>query len=397
MSKICGTTSARFPPKSPRLLAGGVLIYAVGLALLAPGLGVAGTTTALSRPKPQKLWRSYPLDTSTQRKTGTTSSPRRSSQAREPSSSSSNDMKWVLVGIGGSALLAVAVAAFGPLRRRRIPAVHGRVATAFAANTVTNGPAKGDQIMDLERIKLWTRGDGAAQSPESQEQEAGGGTDATDAAAVRVSPAAESIETKEEPLEVAPPTAADAVGAEVGTVLKSAQEAATRIHRQAEEDASNTRKEAEAAAAAQLDDARRVAEAERADGVRVRAEAEEQAQSTRAAADAYAQQVRADAEREAREIREQAQQRLEQADTEVAERLRQAEGEARHRRDALVSETEQYHQRLEKMLGVFHGMSSQLEELLGIPRGDTRERDNTGEETLEGALQPGDPTSFRAS
>jgi len=178
----------------------------------------------------------------------------------------------------------------------------------------------------------------------------------------------------DEPRETAPAEQAEeapaepaTVGEEVGFVLKSAQEAAERIRTRARKDAALIREEAKAAAAG-VEEAQRRAEADRAD-----------AESARAEAEAYAQQLRADAERESEQILDQARLRLERAEREAEERQRRAEEDVRERHATLEAESARYQERLEKMLGVFKGMTSQLEELLpGEP----------AEETLDEALRP---------
>jgi hypothetical protein len=157
------------------------------------------------------------------------------------------------------------------------------------------------------------------------------------------------------------------VGAEVGTVLKSAQEAAARIRQKAHEEVAKIREEAKAAADSELTEARRV----------------------RSQAEKSAQELRANAEREADQLLKTTRTRMAHIDAEVEEKVREAESAALRRRDALQAESKLYEERLEKMLGVFQGMSSQLEELLGKRTEETAEDEEATDGTaLQRALQP---------
>lgn len=172
--------------------------------------------------------------------------------------------------------------------------------------------------------------------------------------------------------------------AEVGAVLKSAQEAATKIRQSARVEASNLRAEARASAEAELGAAQREAAALRAEaqafaetqvrGARQESEAlRAEAQALRMEDAAKAEQLIADAENEAQSILEAARQRLEIVDAEVEQKLRRAEAEGRERRDALESEAVRQREWLESMLGVFQGTSSQLQGLLETPQGGSGE------------------------
>jgi cell division septum initiation protein DivIVA len=258
--------------------------------------------------------------------------------------------------------------------------------------------------MTNSRRKLWNRGmDESEQLPEREEPVASLPTrieQATgDSPTLISAPAATPDQTDAGGDDDASADLAD-VGAEVGTVLKTAQEAAVRIRRQAREEAAKMREEAKTAAGAELAEARRLGEADRAEGARLRTEAEADAESTRAEAETFAQELRTNAEREADRLLEEARQRMGQVDAEIERRLREGESEAQRRRDTLQAESKLYEKRLEKMLGVFHGMTTQLEQLLGIESSDRRHEgaeDGEGAETLEAALQPDNAASSRGS
>lgn len=206
--------------------------------------------------------------------------------------------------------------------------------------------------------KLWNRGTDESEQVSEQEAPA--------APTLAMSAQAATPEAADEGSTDASADLAD-VGAEVGTVLKSAQEAAARIRQSAREQATKIREEAKAAAAAELAEARRV----------------------RSEADTSAQELRTHTEREADQLLETTRTRMARVDAEVEEKVREAESEALRRRAALQEETKLYEERLEKMLGVFRGMSSQLEELLGKRTEEPAEDEEATDDTaLQRALQP---------
>jgi hypothetical protein len=187
--------------------------------------------------------------------------------------------------------------------------------------------------------------------------------------------------------EVAQTDELKAVAEEVQTVLASAKQAAENIRRKAEEDAERLRRESASAVEAELAEARRIAESERAEAERARAEAATFAAETRAAAESSAEETRTASEREAGRIAEEAQRRLDEADNKVAERFGQAESEAAERVEKLHAEIRRHEQRLESILFILGGMTSQLEDLLG----HAAARDQGAEppaESLEDVLRP---------
>jgi cell division septum initiation protein DivIVA len=194
------------------------------------------------------------------------------------------------------------------------------------------------------------------------------------------------VDEGSESREVETPGDLGAVGEEVGTILKSAQDAAEQIRQKAQNEAERLRTEARSAAAAEVAQARRLAEADRAAASRLRAEAEAYAKDARAAADSFAEQRRRDAEHKTAQMLVDARERLAAADAEVEQRVRQAEAHARERRELLEAEVERYEERIENFLVVFRGMGSQLEDVLGRHRSETRAE--SSEEPMEEALRP---------
>jgi hypothetical protein len=379
MRQNCGPTSpprARGRRQVRRLLA----VVSLGLALLASGPSVA--TAGGGKPNPHELWDSFPLKAKGKPRPEAANppktEPRVDRNALNPDSSSSGVLlyAWIAVAVATAAVLAAVILVPRLAELGLYGGGGSQQATRFWPRR-----KKGESIMGSERRKLWGRrehdSDGQSQMPRHEDQPARDEPQQesrlANISAYGLKPAPEKTE---EEVSRGEPADATEVGAAVGNVLKSADEAAARMRRSAHAEAAKIR-----------DEARSEVEAELAQARRVRAEAEADAESTRATASAFAQQLRLDAEGEAQELLQQARARLERADAEIAERLRRAEQAARHRRDALVAETERYHERLERMLGVFQGMSSQLEELLAQQEEEKR-AEIPAEERLEEALQP---------
>ena len=371
---------------------------------LCPALALAGTDREgkSARPDLKPLWSAFPLGQpryAAHRKNPGPES--RQAQSRSPDLRGSGSSTFRLVmAVAAGTLLAAVLAALGPgllrpvqsFERRRGGRVRSTARPSFR-------PTKGGFSMANLRRKLRPEG--------SQEQPSGDGGSArrpverlteyslkkqelTSAGESSAEAAVEPVADEDSESPEAQ-VAADlgAVGEEVGTVLKSAQEAAAQIRQKAQEEAERVRKEAESVAAAEVDEARRVAEADRADASRTRAEAETYAEDKRAAADSFAEQRRRDAEREAAQIVDDAQKRLAAADADVKQKIRQAQAHTRQRTELLQAEVERYEERIENILVVFRGMGSQLEDLLGRQRDESRNLAEASDEALEDALRPG--------
>jgi vacuolar-type H+-ATPase subunit E/Vma4 len=129
-------------------------------------------------------------------------------------------------------------------------------------------------------------------------------------------------------------------------------------------------------------------ETDRAEAARGRADAEAYAKDARAAADAYAEQRRNEAEREAAQVVDDAQRRLADAEAEVQRKMREATAEERQRIKALQADVARYEERLDSILVVFRGVTSQLENLLGERQAARSGRLDVSDEALEEALSP---------
>jgi hypothetical protein len=373
-----------------RLAACVVLPCAVVVAWSSSAAAGTGSTKALPRPEPENLWRAYPLDAA---HAGTSVRPplgkprsvptrapsaqdRRASSGSPTAGASRGHTALLFMALAAATLVAGGVVAFAFRLRRTTPAMRVRDGGAKPADQLPfRQPEGGTTVANLRRMP-WG---------EDRDTSVAANADADASVEPVADEAGESAEA-ELPVDFTD------VGAEVDAVLKSAREAAASIRRRAQDESARLRDEAEAAAA-EVEETRHILELERADTSRIRAEADAYAAETRAAAEAFAEQIRTEAEREAAQIVEHARGRLEAADAEVEQRVRQAEGSARDRGEALEADSKRYEARLESMLVVFRGMSSQLEELLGKSRADGSHDADTYDETLEDALRPDSASS----
>jgi F0F1-type ATP synthase membrane subunit b/b' len=364
--------------RAARAAAACVLACVVGLS--SASIAVAATTTS-PRPQPQHLWRAYPLD-SAKRGAPTTQSPRTTPtpSSDEGTSSGGGGMTTILIFVGAAMLVAGSAAAFALYRLRPDVSIRSSGAGSIHAPWLLSRPPEGGSTMANRRRRKWARREPEMSFGEEAPIEPAGQAEAAPEALEE--PVSEEAADRDD---AALPANLSDVGAEVGAVLASAREAAARIRNQANADAANLRDEAKEAAGAELAEARQRATEDRAEGERLRAEADDYAKETRADAETFAEQTRRDAEREAAKIVEEARARLEAADAEVARKIRDLTANARERLNTLQAGSRRHEERLEHMLVVFRGMTSQLEELL-----ETRDGENGDltDEELEEALQP---------
>lgn len=377
------------------------LIAVCGAAVTAPIAGAgAGDPGRSGRANLRPLWGAFPLGPRLHTAAGRPAGKTSASPHTVPvgSSSRAGNETWSTERLTIIALAMVLAAAAAALTfRYLLPASRG--GRARSARSPPFRSTEGGSSMINRRRKRWAPDVAEPAQPQGQPPET---AENPRSAVERV--AAYSASTAREggaeaPVsQVSPDTTkgadeespADpvAIGEEVGTVLKSAQEAAAKIRRAAQDEAKRVRAEAESAAAAAVAEAGRKAEADRAAAARIRAEAEARAKDSRDEANAFANESRKRAEDEAAAHVRAAQQRLEAADAEAEQRVRRAEAEARERVEGLQSEAARYEERLESMLVVFRGMSSQLEELVGRRRGEPGDAAAKSNEVLEEALHP---------
>lgn len=158
------------------------------------------------------------------------------------------------------------------------------------------------------------------------------------------------------------------VGEEVAAVLSSAHQAAEEIRESARQEAARIRAEANDKAASTLAEATMGAEQTRGESEKLRAEADEYSRETREAAGRYVAETRQRIEDEAAERREEVDKQVRRIRRAAEEKARNLYTEALQRKKALIEEAGRSEARLQQLLDVFHGMTSQLEELVQAER-----------------------------
>jgi hypothetical protein len=158
------------------------------------------------------------------------------------------------------------------------------------------------------------------------------------------------------------------VGEEVAAVLSSAHRAAEEIRESARQEAERIRAEANDKAASTLAEATLGAEQTRGESEQLRAEADEYSRETREAAERYVAETRQRIEDETAERREEVDKQVRGIRRAAEEKARNLYTEALQRKKALIEEAGRSEARLQQLLDVFHGMTSQLEELVEAER-----------------------------
>jgi F0F1-type ATP synthase membrane subunit b/b' len=360
---------------------------AAALLLLAHVPMAMATSGSSGQPRPQHLWRTYPLDPSRTKRQAPAAGPHRASpRAADAGGRGESDTTLLMaVGLGGAAL----VAAFAVLGQRRYSAVVGLARRERGPlGRRRSHRTEGGLTMSNAGRRLWGRGERS----DSEIAEERVDDDAYASPGERIAHYAGGDETTAEaPTGAAEDTAVGRgselvnVGAEVEAVLASARDAAARILASAEAEASRVREQATAAATEELADATAAVADARDEADRVRDEAETYAEETRRSANTAAEDLRAEAEGQAAGIVEAARARLAEADDEAEQKLRELEGTARKRADHLEAATERHEARLESMLAVFRGVCSELEELLDT--GEEAGADDAGEGSIDSHLR----------
>lgn len=182
------------------------------------------------------------------------------------------------------------------------------------------------------------------------------------------------------------------VGEQVTAVLTSAQQAAEQIRQSARQEAELIRAEANEEAAATVAEATLEAEQRRRESDELRAEADRYSEETRRAADRYVEQTRRESQEEAARRRADVDQQVREIRLAAERRAKDLETEAHERQEALVLEAERSEARLQQLLGVFRGMTSQLEDLVrpeqAEPSGQAEPEAAVGASSLNEALEP---------
>ena len=184
----------------------------------------------------------------------------------------------------------------------------------------------------------------------------------------------------------------DQFGEKVAAVLASAELAADQIRQSAQQEADQLQTEAQEKAAEKLAQTTREVERRRGEIEQLRADADTYSKETRAAADHYEAETRMKVEKEVAERRAELDEHVRGLRRAAELKARDIEADARRRQKALMQEVGRTDARLQQLLGIFRGMTTQLEGLVstepaGQPEG--AKPDGSRDEVLDEALRPG--------
>jgi DNA anti-recombination protein RmuC len=175
-----------------------------------------------------------------------------------------------------------------------------------------------------------------------------------------------------------------AVGEEVAAVLASAHQAAEQIREAALQDAQRLRAEAKNEVAAILSETNREAERKRRESEKVRSDADVYSKEARDVADRHVAEIRMKLDKEATHRRAEVDEQVRGILRGAEQKARNLETQAIQRQKALVEEVGRAETRLEQLLGIFRGMTLQLEDLVSA---DSARRSEGGVgETKPGAV-----------
>jgi hypothetical protein len=199
-----------------------------------------------------------------------------------------------------------------------------------------------------------------------------------------------SVETKsDERTEVGQPEENYAqVGEQVAAVLTSAEQAVNQIRESALREAERLRAETSDKAAATLSEAKLEAERRRRESEKLRADADTYSRGTRAAADRYLAETRLKIDEEAAQRRADVDKQVRAIRLAAEQKAKDVEAEIRQRQRTLVQEIERSEARVQQLLGIFRGMTAQLERLVSAGPADEAEREASVDEPLDEALKP---------
>jgi hypothetical protein len=181
------------------------------------------------------------------------------------------------------------------------------------------------------------------------------------------------------------------VGEQVAAVLTSAEHAVNQIRESALQEAERLRAETSDKAAAALSEAKLQAERSRRESEKLRADADTYSRGTRAAADRYLAETRLKIDEEAAQRRAEVDKQVRAIRRAAEQKAKDVEAEVLQRQRTLVQEIERSEARVQQLLGIFRGMTAQLEGLVSAdPAGQSgdAEREASVDEPLDEALKP---------
>jgi hypothetical protein len=183
----------------------------------------------------------------------------------------------------------------------------------------------------------------------------------------------------------------DQFGEKVAAVLASAELAAEQIRQSAQQEADRLQTDAREKAAEQHAQTTREVERRRREIEQLRADADSYSKETRAGADRYDAETRMKLEKEVAERRAELDEHVRGVRRAAEHKARDIEADARRRQKAIIQEVERTDARLQQLLGIFRGMTTQLEGLVSTePAGqpDDARPEGSGNEALDEALSP---------
>jgi cell division septum initiation protein DivIVA len=181
------------------------------------------------------------------------------------------------------------------------------------------------------------------------------------------------------------------VGEQVAAVLVSTEQAVNQIRESALKEAERLRAETSDKAAATLSEAKLEAERRRRESEKLRADADTYSRGTRAAADRYLAETRLKIDEEAAQRRAEVDKQVRAIRRAAEQKAKDVEAEVLQRQRTLVQELERSEARVQQLLGIFRGMTTQLEGLVSAePAGQSgaAEPEAPADEPLDEALKP---------
>ena len=181
------------------------------------------------------------------------------------------------------------------------------------------------------------------------------------------------------------------VGEQVAAVLVSTEQAVNQIRESALQEAERLRAETSEKATATLSEAELEAERRRRESEKLRADADTYSRGTRAAADRYLAETRLKIDEEAAQRRAEVDKQVRAIRRAAEQKAKDVEAELLQRQRTLLQELERSEARVQQLLGIFRGMTAQLEGLVRAdPAGHSgdAEREASVAEPLDEALKP---------
>jgi hypothetical protein len=392
---------------------------------------VLGETHRAPRPEPKRLWSTYPLDPGQQSRSPTkharpvalgtrAATPPTTSNA--PKSSLRLALLWIglaltILAVGGAILVsfslrpawALGVAWHLPRPRLRVigarqlrrrtpqlaegePTVNNLVHRALHASrkrhrdeseavsaSASEASRSGTRLDKFTPYSMRGRGrNKTLHQPENPTPKSRSNTD--------------KVPADDKPTEVGQSEESYAqVGEEVTAVLASAHRAAEKIRESARQEVERLRAEAKDKVAAMLTETNLDAERRRRESEKVRADADVYSKETRGAADRHVAETRVKIDKEAAQRRAEVDEQVRGIRRAAEQAARNLETEALQRQKALVREVGRAEARLQQLLGIFRGMTLQLEGLVSAESarrsGDEAEKTSVAE-PLDEALKP---------